>query len=125
MIPTVKLSQNVLEFGKAIINELPEGYSRKELEAALTLIVTVWNAVIIDTNNNDKVFEKDLISRLENEPKEAQLAIKRLIKRKKVKFKNDLRLVGDNSVKDTMDGYSFICEARLNLDASVSSDVSH
>ena len=125
MIPTVKLSQNVLEFGKAILNELPEEYSRQELEAAMSLVVTVWNAIIVDTSNNDKTFETDLISRFENEPKEIQLTIKRLIKRKKVKFKNDPRLVGEHSVKDTIDGYSFICEARLNLDASVSNDAPH
>ena len=125
MIPTVKMSHTILEFGKGLINELPSEHSKAELEAALSLIIAVWNAVVIDSNNKNNEFEHNLLQTLKNEPKKFQLIVKRLIKRKKNKFNHDPRLAGENWVKESKDGYTFVCESRLNVENAESSSTTH
>ena len=116
MIPTVKMSHTLLEFGKGLINELPDDHTKAELEAVLLLIVTAWNAVVIDSNNQNKEFENALFQTLKNEPKEFQLLVKRLIKRKKSKFNHDPRLAGENWIKERNGSFTFVCESRLNVE---------
>ena len=113
MIPTVKMSHTILEFGKVLIDGLPDNYTKGELEVTLSLIVTTWNAVVTDSNNKNMNFENELLKILKGEPKEFQLIVKRLIKRKKSKFGHDPRLVGDNFVEETDNGFTFVCESRL------------
>lgn len=125
MIPTVKISHTILEFGKGIINELPEDYSKAELEVALSLIITAWNAVIMDANNRNKEFEVSILQTMINEPKEIQLIVKRLIKRKKSKFSHDPRLVGNSWVKESSNGFTFVCESRLNVEDTKPSSTTH
>ncbi|MFT5421689.1 MAG: hypothetical protein ACI9D5_002447 [Candidatus Endobugula sp.] len=84
MIPTVKISQTILEFGVELINELPDDHNKMELEAATLLISTVWNAVKIDSDNKNKEHEKTLLQTLKNEQRDVQVIVKQLIKRKKV-----------------------------------------
>ena len=125
MIPTVKMSHTILEFGKGLINELPDDHSKAELEAALSLIIAAWNAVVIDSNNKNNEFEHNLLQTLKNEPKEFQLIVKRLIKRKKSKFNHDPRLAGENWVKESDGGFTFVCESRLNVENAESSSTTH
>jgi hypothetical protein len=125
MIPTVKMSHTILEFGKALINELPDVHAKAELEGAILLITTIWNTVIIDSNNRNKVFEKELLQTLKDEPKEYQLIVKRLIKRKKSKFNHDPRLVGENWVKENNGNFTFVCESKLNVGDTEPSPVTH
>ncbi len=125
MIPTVKMSHTILEFGKGLINELTDDHTKVELESALSLIITAWNAVVIDSNNKNNEFEHNLLQALENEPKEFQLIVKRLIKRKKIKFNHDPRLVGENWVKESNGGFTFVCESILNVENAESSSTAH
>jgi hypothetical protein len=123
MISTVKMSHTILEFGKGVIKELPDGHTKSDLEVTLSLITAVWNAVVVDSNNRNKEFEKELLQTFKNEPKEFQLIVKRLIKRKKSKFNHDPRLAGESWVKENNGNFTFVCESRLNVsDATPSPD---
>ena len=54
MIPSKKISQTVLEFGKSIIAGLPVNYTKEEFEATMKVVVTAWNAVVMDSWGNGK-----------------------------------------------------------------------
>ena len=49
MIPNTKISQTILEFGKSLILALPPNHSKDEFEAAITIVITTWNAVVMDS----------------------------------------------------------------------------
>ncbi|QIL90504.1 hypothetical protein GNX18_12610 [Microbulbifer sp. SH-1] len=116
MIPSTKISLTILEFGKSLINQLPQEHTKQEFEAAIGIVIVVWNAVVMDTWKADNHFESDLLERIRSEPKEYQLVIKRLIKRKKKKFGNDPRGVGNHWVREEDGEFIFGCEARLDVE---------
>jgi len=67
--------------------------SQSEMEDAMLTIITVWNAIVLDTWHNTDKNEKKVLDALSQAPKEGQLQVKRLIKRKKTKFSDDIRAV--------------------------------
>ena len=115
MIPNTKISQTILEFGKALIQELPASYSKAEFEALMSTLVTVWNTVTIDAWHNNRDNEVMLLQSIEPLPKEIKLKIKRLITRKKKHFSHDLRGVGNYWVRENNGELVFGCDARLNI----------
>ena len=125
MIPNTKISQTILEFGKDIILGLPENASKEEFEATMRVIVSAWNAVVIDSWNKSTEFEESLMKTLEGSPKEMIVIMKRLIKRKKKKFKSDLRGVGKYWVKEKNGEFVFGCEARVDVDKLKMSGLAH
>ena len=125
MIPNNKISHTILEFGKELILALPDNYSKGELASTMRVIVTVWNTVVLDAWNKSDRFEKELISTLNDQPKEMKIIAKRLIKRKKKKFANDPRAVGRHWVKEKGGELIFGCEARLDLDKVEVEGLSH
>ena len=125
MIPNKKISQTILEFGKSIIAGLPVGYSKEELEATMEVVITAWNAVVMDSWESGSKFETELLSLMEAAPKTVKLEMKRLIKRKKTKFSNDPRAVGDFWVRDNNGEVTFCCEARLNVVNAPTSNTKH
>jgi hypothetical protein len=116
MIPNTKISQTILEFGKELVLALPDNCSKGEMESTMRVIITVWNSVVIDSWNKNNDFEMKLIQTMKNEPKEMQIIVKRLIKRKKKKFSNDPRSVGEHWVKEKNGELIFGCEARLDIE---------
>ncbi|MCG5526616.1 hypothetical protein LRB11_17070 [Ectothiorhodospira haloalkaliphila] len=116
MIPNTKISHTILEFGKSIILQLPDDYSKEEFEAAISIVIVVWNALVMDAWNETDKFERELMERLEEGPKQAKIEVRRLIKRKKAKFSTDLRAVGNYWVKEQDGEYIFGCEARGNVE---------
>lgn len=125
MIPNVKISQTILEFGKELVLALPNSHSKSELEATMRVIIAAWNAVVLDGWNKNDRFEKELISTLKDQPREMQIITKRLIKRKKEKFANDPRAVGKHWVKERNGELVFGCEARLDLEKVSSEGTVH
>ncbi|TYK66945.1 hypothetical protein [Colwellia echini] len=125
MIPSKKISQTVLEFGKGIIAGLPLNYTKEEFEATMKIVVTAWNAVAMDSWGNGTKFESELLSLMETSPKNVKLEMKRLIKRKKTKFANDPRAVGDFWVRESSGEITFGCEARLNVENAPASNTEH
>ena len=85
MIPNTKISQTILEFGSPLISQLPDDCTKQEFEATMIIVVTAWNTVVLDQREKSDRNEKQLLFTMQNAPKEAQLEVKRLIKRKKKK----------------------------------------
>ena len=115
MIPNRKISETILEFGEPILEELPENASKEEMEAAMRLIVSAWNAVVLDDWNKTREFEKAFLEALIPMPKEFESIPKKLIKRKKRKYSTDPRAVGNYWVIEKNGGLVFKAEARLDL----------
>ena len=115
-IPSSKISETILEFGKDLILSLPENHTKEEFEAVITIVITAWNAVVMDTWDAKNHFENDLLSQLDKMPKEIKIMIKRLIKRKKKNFADDIRGVGRHWLREENGEYIFGCEARLNVE---------
>ena len=116
MIPSTKISATILEFGKAVISELPSDFSQEEFEAAITLVITAWNAVVMDSWENGDRYESELMSALKSAPKKAQVEMNRLIMRKKKKFDSDPRAVGNHWLIWKNGEPVFGCDARLNIE---------
>ena len=107
MILSAKISHTILEFGRPVIVQLPDGHTKEQFEEVISIVIVVWNAVVMDAWDKTNKFEKELLSRLEVSPKQAKIEMKRLIKRKKTKFKADPRAVGNYWVR-AQDGSLFL-----------------
>jgi hypothetical protein len=116
MIPSTKISQTILEFGKSLINQLPENYTKEEFEAAINIVILAWNAVVMDEWKKENNFEAELLEKIRAEPLQYQLVIKRLIKRKKKKYGKDPRGVGRHWIREENGEFIFGCEARLDIE---------
>ena len=116
MFPNTKISQTILEFGKSIILQLPDDHSKAEFEGAISIVIAVWNALVIDARNETDKFERELIKQIDLGPNQAKIEVRRLIKRKKTKFANDLRAVGNHWVREQNGELLFGCEARGNVE---------
>ncbi|MCP5415453.1 MAG: hypothetical protein H6965_00005 [Chromatiaceae bacterium] len=125
MIPNTKISHTILEFGKAVIQQLPDNHSKEEFESVITIVIATWNAVVMDGWNKNNKFETELLSAMETAPKEAQIAIKRLLKRKKKKFDSDPRAVGNHWIRQENGELIFGCEARLNVENAPAESTKH
>lgn len=125
MIPNTKISGTILEFGKELIFSLPNNYSKAELESAMLIIITIWNAIVLDGWNKNDECEKKLISLMEGLPRKMQIIIKRLIKRRKKEFANDPRAVGNHWVIEKNGELVFRCEARLDIEKVFPEGSSH
>lgn len=125
MIPSKKISQTILEFGKSVIAGLPMNYGKVEFEATMKVVVTAWNAVVMDSWENGNKFELELLALMDSAPKNVKLEMKRLIKRKKTKFSDDPRAVGDFWVRDNNGEFLFGCEARFNVENAPINNTEH
>ena len=65
MIPTKKISLTLLEYADPLIQNLGEGYSKRDLETVLKLAACVWNACVLDqwhkTDKNVTAVRQDLL----------------------------------------------------------------
>jgi len=95
MIPTRKISETILEFDDPILQELPESSTKEDFEAVMRLVVSAWNAVVLDEWNKTRKFEKEFIKALRPMPKEFDGISRKLIWRKKRKYSSDPRAVGN------------------------------
>ena len=125
MIPNTKISLTILEFGRSLISTLPKDHTKEEFEIAIQIVITAWNAVVMDTWGKGTSFESDLLDLLKNEPKIAKIEMKRLIKRKKTKFANDPRSVGDFWVREENGEFIFGCNAHLDVENAPASKTKH
>ena len=74
--------------------------SKEEFDGAIRIVISAWNAVVMDSWDNGNQFESLLLSCMAEGPKQAQVEIKRLIKRKKSKFRSDPRAVGEHWIRE-------------------------
>jgi hypothetical protein len=125
MIPNTKISQTILEFGDPVILQLPGDHTKEEFESAITIVITVWNVVVMDEWDKSNKFETELLSATESAPKKAKIEIKRLLKRKKEKYSSDPRAVGNHWIREQNDQFIFGCEARLNVENAPAHSTKH
>lgn len=125
MIPNTKISQTILEFGKNVILQLPDDHTKEEFESAIGIVISVWNAVVLDGWNKNDRFETELLSTIKNTPREAQIEIKRLLRRKKKKYRSDIRAVGNHWVREQNGEFIFGCEARLDVENAPAEKTRH
>ena len=123
MIPTRKISETILDFGSAVFQSLPEDATKFQFEASVRVVVCAWNAVVLDEWDKTDKNEKSLLLTLSEEPKEMQLIVKRLLKRKKKKFSNDSRGVGHYEIIDRGGELIFRAEARVDVEHMQAYDV--
>jgi hypothetical protein len=116
MNPSPKISHTILDFGKEIISELLMDHLISDLEAALLIIVTVWNSLTLDEGNGNQDNENALLKTIEPAPKQIQLKIRQLISRKKTFFSGDSRLVGNHWIRENNGELLFGCEVRAVID---------
>lgn len=116
MIPPKKISHTLIEYADPLIEELPEGYSKNELEAILKLCAGIWNACVLDqwhktTKNVDAV--RHHIA--QTDPMTIAV-IDGLIARKKQLFGFDPRAITNECVVIKNGEFVVRAEARLDVE---------
>ena len=125
MIPNTKISETIIEFGRPVLSQLPPNPTKDEYETAIGIILTVWNAAVVDLWNDTSSNEKSILEELEVADKKAWLEVKRLFKRKKTKFGSDPRGVGEHWLREQDGEFVFGCDARLNVENAPASGTQH
>ncbi|HSM25845.1 MAG TPA: hypothetical protein VK856_13360 [Anaerolineaceae bacterium] len=93
-----KISETFLDFSMPILDAIGHGITKQKIESVLRISYSVWNAVNFDAiKGNTKyvtmlreTMEKDFIGRS---------IVEELISRKKNQFGNDLRVIGEYSLR--------------------------
>ena len=98
--------------------KFPKSHTKQDFEAAMEIVISVWNAVVVDDWNDSNEFDTQLLKSQEKMPREIQIIVKRLFKRKKRKYGPDQRAVGEHWVKEENGTFIFGCEARINYNSS-------
>ena len=109
--PDRKISETFLEFAAPVLNELPAGFSKSDIELALRIVFVAWNAVVLAEVRGDKQYLDQIRSATSSNPQSAYL-LEQLIDRKKTVFADDHRIIGKYEVKITSDGFNLWAEAR-------------
>lgn len=78
----------------------------------MRIIVSAWNAVVLDGWDKTNQLEDEFIKALSTSPREMQLIAKQLIERKKHKYSSDPRAVGNYWVIEKNGEFVFRAEAR-------------
>ena len=93
-----KISETLLDFSMPLLESIGDGATKQQIESILRITYSVWNAVNFDSIKSGtkyitmlrQTMEKDLIGRG---------IIEELIKRKRNEFGDDLRLIGEYSLR--------------------------
>src|SRR5690242_2647503 len=96
--PGKGLPETLQEFAVPIIQELPADAELKQLKNALTIAITIWNAVVLDDLGAGHDFVKQARQPLEELPEPGRTNLlatfETLVERKRRLFRDDLRAVG-------------------------------
>ena len=107
-IPDRKISETFLEFAEPLLVPLGPGATEQEMNQALQIAFTVWNAVVYETVNADTQC-LDMLHDLTAGQPEVVAIVNLLIQRKRHEYGNDHRFVGNFQLT--------IREGELNLRA--------
>jgi hypothetical protein len=91
---TRKISETFLDFAKPLLTPLGAKASQAEMEQALKIAFTVWNAVVFDVARGGSHYVGQLRSLTDHDPR-VRAMVEQLISRKQRLFGNDQRLIGD------------------------------
>ncbi|QKJ65900.1 hypothetical protein HQN60_03715 [Deefgea piscis] len=106
-----QITQVILTFAQPVLVGLPNGCSKAQFAGVMRTVLTVWNAVVKDAQDGGNQHETAVLGTIASAPKEVQLMVKRLIKRKKTKFATEQRLIGQHWVHEQGGEVLFGCEA--------------
>ena len=93
-IPVAKISETLLAFAEPLLGSAPESLTWEEVEGALTLAWTVWNAAVMDATRENPQFLAEMRKLVAQDNPIAQM-VEGLITRKQTQFGHDLRLLGE------------------------------
>jgi len=94
-----------------LIDSLGDSPTQNQIEKILQLTYTVWNSVVLDEvrNNGNNI---DKLKSLLNNDFESITIVEELILRKRKLFPNDLRLIGEYSLRKEDEEWRLRVEAR-------------
>ena len=91
--PDTKISETFLHFAEPLLAGLGPGATEHQMEEALKVAFTVWNAVVYETANDDTRF-LDMLRESMAPRSELAMGIEQMIARKRSLFGDDHRVVG-------------------------------
>ena len=91
--PDTKISETFLHFAEPLLIELGPDATEYQMEEALKVAFTVWNAVVYETANGETRFLDMLREAMAPRPELAE-PIEQMIARKRSLFGDDHRVVG-------------------------------
>jgi hypothetical protein len=109
--PDTKISEAFLEFAGPLLENEGAPPTAVEVEKALQLASTVWNAVVFDTVRGNTQWVTRVRKQLAGHPPLAAL-IEQMILRKQSSFGHDLRLVGEFKILEKDGEWCLRVEAR-------------
>ena len=109
--PNKKISETFLDFSSPLLDALGKGATKHQVEKVLKITYTVWNAIVLDTVKDISEHISVLRQTIEGDPMTSEL-IEQLISRKKARFANDLRLIGEYSIRQKKGEWRLRAEAR-------------
>jgi hypothetical protein len=121
-----KISLRLLEFAEPMIDEAFEGDgdpTATDLESVLKLVVTIWNAKVMEQIGRGSGHVEEIERVMFQDPRlppKAKFLTKLMLERKTTEFPDDLRLIGDFRVYTAPDG-----EMRVKAEARLASELRH
>ena len=101
--PNRKISETFLDFSSPLLDALGKAATKQQVEKALQITYTVWNSIVLDSVKGGSKYISMVRQSMKDNPESSAL-IEQLILRKKTFFENDLRLIGDYSIKKKREG---------------------
>ena len=93
-VSTRKISETFLDFAAPLLAPLGADATEQEIENALKIAFTVWNAVVFDAVNRSNRWVAQVRELVSHDPHIREL-VEQLVARKQSLFGNDHRLVGE------------------------------
>ena len=109
--PDRKISETFIHFARPLLDAAPPGATEADLEVAVRLAFTVWNAVVYADAVDNHEFLDGIREHTGHEPMSVAL-IEHLIRRKRELFGDDHRLVGAHKFYRQGGELRFRAEAR-------------
>jgi hypothetical protein len=109
--PKNKISEAFLQYSMPLIDSLGDSPTQNQIEKILQITYSVWNSMVLDEVSNSKS-NIDMLKKLLNNDLEGLIIIEELISRKRKLFSNDLRLIGEYSLRKENDEWRIRVEAK-------------
>jgi hypothetical protein len=108
-----KISETFLDFAAPLLDPLGAEVTEHEMENALQIAFTVWNAMVFDAVDRSSRWVDRLRNYLDGQDPRVQAFVEQLITRKKSLFGHDCRLIGEYQIYRHHGELRLRAEARL------------
>jgi hypothetical protein len=109
--PDKKISETFLQFAEPLLEPLGPDATEPDMEEALKIAFTVWNAVVYETVNGE-TRHVEMVRELTAQHQEIAAVVSHMIDRKHRHFGDDYRLVGEFKLTRKGDELRLWAEAR-------------